>query len=90
MVMFILYYLYSNISALGDVTATTDNTVEITKRDLSAKGTTISVNTASGYIPTGITAQTLSNYLTFTGTEGVALSLQNKDYSVSIKNKGKR
>ena len=72
---------------LGDVPATTDNTVEITKRDLSAKGTTISVNTTSGYVPSGVTAETLSNYLTFTGTEGVALSLQKKDYSVSIKNK---
>ena len=74
-------------AALGDVTATTDNTVEITKRDLSAKGTTISVNTTSGYVPSGVTAETLSKYLTFTGTEGVALSLKPTDYSVSIKNK---
>ena len=72
---------------LGDTTATTDNTVEITKRDLSAKGTTISVNTTSGYVPSGVTANTLFNYLTFTGTEGVALSLKSTDYSVSIKNK---
>ena len=72
---------------LGDVTATTDNTVEITKRDLSAKGTTISVNTTSGYVPSGVTANTLFKYLTFTGTEGVALSLKPTDYSVSIKNK---
>ena len=51
-------------NALNDtVLANTENTVEITKRDLSAAGTKISVNTASGYVPVTATSASLSaNY----------------------------
>ena len=65
--------------------ANTENTVEITKRDLSAAGTKISVNTASGYVPVTATSASLSKYLTFTGVEGTDIELAyDKDYVVYI------
>ncbi|MFR7395552.1 MAG: hypothetical protein ACLUTA_10075 [Blautia wexlerae] len=70
-----------------DPTKSTENTVEITKRDLSPKGTSISVNTTSGYIPLNVTANTLYQYLTFVGTEGTVLKLDhNTDYEVTLEN----
>ena len=70
-----------------DPTKSTENTVEITKRDLSPKGTSISVNTTSGYIPLNVTANTLYQYLTFVGTEGTVLKLNhNTDYEVTLEN----
>ena len=73
-------------NALNDtVLANTENTVEITKRDLSAAGTKISVNTASGYVPVTATSASLSKYLTFTGVEGTDIELAyDKDYVVYI------
>ena len=73
-------------NALNDtVLANTENTVEITKRDLSAAGTKISVNTASGYVPVTATSATLFKYLTFTGVEGTDIELAyDTDYVVYI------
>ena len=73
----------------GDLT--TENTVEITKRDLSTAGTKISVNTASGYVPVTATPGNLNTYLTFTGVEGAYLTLNHNtsgktdDYTVTVK-----
>ena len=73
-------------NALNDtVLANTENTVEITKRDLSAAGTKISVNTASGYVPVTASSATLFKYLTFTGVEGTDIELAyDTDYVVYI------
>ena len=64
-----------------------DDTVEIKKRDLSAAGTKISINTVTGEIPTNISVSDLDKYLTLTGTEGTPLdALQvNKDYTITVK-----
>nr|WP_288547390.1 hypothetical protein [uncultured Blautia sp.] len=64
----------------------TEETVEITKRDLSTAGTKISVATTSGQIPTTANVATLgTDYLSFTAAEGGALNLkQNKDYTLSV------
>ena len=64
-----------------------DNTVEIKKRDLSAAGTKISINTVTGEIPTNISVNDLGQYLKLTGTEGTPLdALQvNKDYTITVK-----
>ena len=64
-----------------------DDTVEIKKRDLSAAGTKISINTVTGEIPTNISVNDLGQYLKLTGTEGTPLdALQvNKDYTITVK-----
>ena len=64
----------------------TEETVEVTKRDLSAAGTKISVNTTSGQIPTTATVSDLGDkYLSFVGTEGNILHLeQGKDYTLKV------
>ena len=64
----------------------TEETVEITKRDLSTAGTKISVKTASGQIPTTATVSDLGDkYLSFVGTEGNILHLeQGKDYTLKV------
>ena len=75
-------------NALGDTTlANTDNTVEITKRDLTTAGTKISVNTASGYVPVATTPSNLGTYLTFTGIEGTKLNLTG-NYTLTVQKLG--
>ncbi|MDC7289116.1 hypothetical protein NXH76_15005 [Blautia schinkii] len=67
-----------NINAT-DGTLETEETVKIKKRDLSTAGTRISVNTVSGQIPTSATVDDLDEYLSFTGVEGSALTLEAGD-----------
>ena len=64
----------------------TEETVEVTKRDLSTAGTKISVNTTSGQIPTTADIKTLGEkYLSFVGADGEELNLvQGKDYDLSV------
>ena len=82
----------TNFDKFDDKALTTENTVEITKRDLSTAGTKISVNTASGYVPVTAKPEDLNTYLTFTGAEGTYLTLNHKttgkpdDYTVTVKN----
>ena len=74
--------------ALSDTKlANTDNTVEITKRDLSTAGTKISVKTASGYVPVATTPSNLGTYLTFTGIEGTELNLTG-NYTLTVQKLG--
>ena len=61
---------------------TTEETVEITKRDLSAAGTVVSVK--NGKIPTDTNASSIGSYLTFKGTEGTDLNLIGQ-YTVLVK-----
>lgn len=81
----------TNFDKFDDKDLTTENTVEITKRDLSTAGTKISVNTASGYVPVTATPEDLNTYLTFTGAEGTYLTLNHNtsgktdDYTVTVK-----
>lgn len=67
---------------------TTDETVNVAKRDLSTAGTKITVNTLSGQIPTDIAVSKLADYLTFTGVEGSDLSAiknSSKEYTLIVK-----
>ena len=82
--------LFKNFSNIGTPqTLTSSDTVEIKKRDLSAAGTKLIVNTITGQIPTDITASDLitKGYLKLKGTEGSDLSklVLNKDYTLSVK-----
>ena len=68
---------------------TTNETVNVAKRDLSTAGTKITVNTLSGQIPTDIAVSKLADYLTFTGVEGSDLSAiknSSKEYTLIVKN----
>ena len=85
--------LFKNFSNIGTPQAlTSSDTVEIKKRDLSAAGTKLIVNTITGQIPTDITANELitKGYLKLKGTEGSDLSKLelNKDYTLSVKAAG--
>ena len=64
----------------------TEETVEITKRDLSTAGTKISVATTSGQIPTTVSVSELgTKYLHFTAAEGGDLNLvQGNDYTLTV------
>ena len=82
--------LFKNFSNIGTPQALiSSDTVEIKKRDLSAAGTKLIVNTITGQIPTDITASELitKGYLKLKGTEGSDLSKLelNKDYTLSVK-----
>ena len=77
----------TNFDKFDDKALTTENTVEITKRDLSTAGTKISVNTASGYVPVATTPDNLGTYLTFTGIEGTELNLTG-NYTLTVQKLG--
>ena len=80
---------FDNISIADDDTAKfiSEETVKVEKRDLSAKGTKITVNTADGNLPTGIQVNDIINYLTFTGTDGAdlkAIKADTSEYSIEV------
>ena len=84
-----LFKNFSNIGTTENPLATlkSDDTVEIKKRDLSAAGTKMIINTVTGQIPTNITpAQLISGkYLILKGTDGAELNLElGKDYDLSV------
>ena len=80
---------FDNIDLSGTTSFKTEETVTITKRDLSTAGTKIAVKTLSGQIPTNISVDQLSDYLIFTGVEGTDLSKIKKsknEYTTIVKN----
>ena len=80
---------FDNISITNDADAKfiSEETVKVEKRDLSVKGTKITVNTADGNLPTGINVNNVINYLTFTGTDGAdlkAIKADTDEYSIEV------
>ena len=79
--------LFKNFSGISNPQElTSSDTVEIKKRDLSAAGTKLSIDTITGEIPTNIAVSDLGKYLKLTGTEGVSLKnlKVNEDYTIKV------
>ena len=79
---------FDNITVPADKVFYTEETVNVKKRDLSAAGTKITVNTLNGKVPTGVSVSGINGlikYLSIKGVEGSDLSKLNQgtDYELT-------